>query len=330
MESQREMKKKKQHVIPNCYLKAWCDPRTPPGRHSFIWRISKHGTQRKRKSPEKSFTASERYTIRLPNGKRNLALEDTLAGIEDRFVLVLKRVRRQQRLNPVDRAGLCIFATGMLTRTTAFGEHWNKQLQELHDKVVALEKAHNAEPTTSTQTAELLEHAQQHVIVMSLPTVTPLLFQMPMTILVTNDELGFITSDNPCVLFNPKWYKLPPFFRSPGLAQTDIEITLPLTPQHVLLISHRTYPLYQRVGQRVVDELNRRSRFFCTEEFVSWKGETRPYWFDPGKEPEDTWEKSEEGNRALAERERMMQLEGEEKEQKEPNKEAKQDPGPDR
>ncbi len=295
------MRKKKQHVIPNCYLKGWCDPRTPPGHHPFIWRISKDGAQRKKRSPEKSFTGADRYTIKLPNGQRNLLLEDTLAGVEDGFVRVLRRVRRQDRLNALDRARLCVFATAMLTRTTAFGEHWTKQFQELHEQVLALEKAHNAEPTTSKQTARFVEQAQQRVIATSLKTAAPLLFRMPLTILVTQDQLGFITSDNPCVWFNPKWYRLPPFYRSPGLAQEDIEVTLPLTPHHLLLISHRSYPLYLPVKQKTVDELNRRTRFFCTEEFVSWKGETRPYWFDPGKEPEDTWEKSEGGKRAMAE-----------------------------
>jgi len=32
----------------------------------------------------------------------------------------------------------------------------------------------------------------------------------------------------------------------------------------------------------------------------------RPYWFDPGTEPEDTWEKSAEGKRAIEERDRVM------------------------
>lgn len=34
------MKNKKQHVIPNCYLKSWCDPRTPAGQSPYIWRVS--------------------------------------------------------------------------------------------------------------------------------------------------------------------------------------------------------------------------------------------------------------------------------------------------
>jgi hypothetical protein len=71
------VKHKRQHVIPNCYLKSWCDPRTPPGQTPYIWRVSKDGKTKTKRSPEKSFTASDRYTIKMPNGDRDLTLETT-------------------------------------------------------------------------------------------------------------------------------------------------------------------------------------------------------------------------------------------------------------
>ena len=74
------MKNKKQHVIPNCYLKSWCDPRTPAGQSPYIWRITRDGSKKKNKSPEKSFTASDRYTLKMPNGDRHLVIETTLLG----------------------------------------------------------------------------------------------------------------------------------------------------------------------------------------------------------------------------------------------------------
>jgi hypothetical protein len=183
------------------------------------------------------------------------------------------------------------------------GDHWKRFEQEVHEKVVALEKQHNAPPISSLETAEMVEHAHQRLVATGVEVQAPLLFQMPMTIMATDDNLGFITSDTPCVWFNPGWYKLPPLYRGPGLGQPEIEVTLPLTPQHLLRISHNPrFPLYQDVGQTAVDEVNRRTRFHCNEEFVSWKGETRLYWFDEGKKPDDCWENTEQGKRALAER----------------------------
>jgi hypothetical protein len=110
----------------------------------------------------------------------------------------------------------------------------------------------------------------------------------------------------PGVWFNPKAHTLPPLYRSPGLAQKDIEVTLPLTPHHLLLISHHRSPQYVDVERPVVDEQNRCIRFHCTEEFVSKSAETRVIWFDRGTEPPDTWEQSEEGKAALANRDRIV------------------------
>jgi hypothetical protein len=138
-----------------------------------------------------------------------------------------------------------------------------------------------------------------------------MLFKMPMSILVTDDELGFVTSDNPCVWNVPNAQRMPPGLRHPSLSQPSIEITLPLTPQHLLLISYHTYPPYVDVKRATVDDANRLRCLDCTEEFVSWKGEIRPYWLDPGKEPEDAWEKSPEGLAALAEQEKHRKWETE-------------------
>lgn len=319
------MKNKKQHVIPNCYLKSWCDPRTPTGQSPYIWRVSKDGNVKKNKSPEKSFTATDKYTIKMPNGDRDLTLETTLGRLENDFTQVLTRIRRRDNLTVLDRARLCFFTAAMHTRTVAMGEHWKQMQQEMHDKVVALEKEHNAPPVTSLETANMVEYAHQQLIAMGVQVQAPMLFRMAMTVFVTGDDLGFVTSDTPCVWFNPNWYKLPPLYRSPGLAQNGIEVTLPLTPHHLLLISHQPRALYVDVNSAIVDELNRRTRFHCEEEFVSWKGETRPYWLDPGKPPDDRWENTPEGKAALAEAEKHKKWREEYEEQKQARQSGRQD-----
>ncbi len=293
--------RKKQHIIPNCYLKAWCDPGTPAGQQPYIWRISKDGSTKRRRSPEKSFTETDKYTVTLPSGERNLVIEDTLGRIESDSLSVRARIRQREKLTELDRARLCIFAAAMHTRTSRMGEHWKRQNERLHEVVVDMEKAHGVEPRTSKQTEKLVRYAKQFVIALGVKHETPLLFEMPMTIVCTDDnQTGFITSDAPCVWFNSKLHTFPPFYRSPGLAQKDIEVTLPLSPHHFLLISHTAFPLYQNVSLLVVDELNRRTQAHCSEEFVSWKGMVKPYWFERRNKPDDCWEDTEVGKQALA------------------------------
>jgi hypothetical protein len=283
--------KKRQHLIPNSYLKAWCDPLTPKGQAPYIWRISKDGKVKKKKSPHKSFTETDRYTIKLPSGQRSLLLEDTLANLENDFVRLLPHIHSHEKLSDSDRAKLCVFAAAMQARTRSMGEHWREQIGNLHELVVSMDKQFGGTPTTSKTTGKFVQDAHLHVLVMAIKTATPLLFDMAMSVLICKDELGFITSDTPCVWFNPQAYKLPPFYRGPGLAQRDIEVTLPLTPQYMLLISHNhELEPYIELTPFATAELNRRTLMHCDEEFVSWKGGIKPYWFEELEPPDDAWE----------------------------------------
>jgi hypothetical protein len=287
------MEKKKQHLIPNCYLKAWCDPITPPGHTRAIWRISKDGSTKKQKSPEKSFTSTDRYTITLPNGERSLALEDTLSSLEAQFTSVLSRVRRRDSLSALDRARLCMFAAAMHARTMAQGEHWRGEMAKMHEQLEMMEQSIGIAPNKSLATAKMVKTAHTDIVIMSIMRETPLLFQMNMSVVVTDDPTGFITSDVPCIWHNPKLH--------PGLAQRDIEVLLPLTPQHTLLISHQNLETYVYASSQLVREANRNMRFSCYEEFVSWKGIVDPFWFSEREMPEDAWERTEQGKAAIAE-----------------------------
>lgn len=288
-----------QHVIPSCYLKDWCDPNTPTGESPYIWRISRDGATKRRRSPEKSFRSNNRYTIKLPNGDRDLTVENTLGGLENKFVSIRTRIRRQETLTTRDRANLCLFTAAMQARTLRAGDHWRGSQQKHHDVVVSMEQQHNLEPIASSKLAQIVETAPQDMVMLSLEMQAPLYFGMHMSVFITDDPIGFITSDTPCVWFNPKAHTMPPMYRTSGLIQRDIEVSLPLTPHHLLFISHKEFPFYVKIRSAIVDEMNRLRRAYCTEEFVSWKGETRPSWFELGERPADAWENTEEGKKSI-------------------------------
>jgi len=45
-------KHKKQHFIPRCYLKPWCDPLCSSRDEPYVWVLSKDGADCRKKSPE--------------------------------------------------------------------------------------------------------------------------------------------------------------------------------------------------------------------------------------------------------------------------------------
>jgi hypothetical protein len=225
-----------------------------------------------------------------------------LSSLEGQFTSVLARIRRHDKLGATDRARLCMFAAAMHSRTKAQGEHWRGQMAKMHRHIADMERAVGASPNQSLAAAKMVNMARTDILIMSMMHETPLLFQMNMSIVITDKDKGFITSDVPCIWHNPKLHTFPPFYRHPGLAQKDIEVCLPLTPHHLLLVSHHNLNFSTYAPSKVAQEVNRTLRFSTHEEFVSWKGIVDPFWFSEREMPDDASEKTEQGKAAMAER----------------------------
>jgi len=123
----------------------------------------------------------------------------------------------------------------------------------------------------------------------------PLLTQMRSTILCTESDPGFITADAPVVWFNPQAYKKPPLFRSPSFSDPRLEITLPISPNQLLLLNHGEGPeasssiQYIDVPENVVADVNRRLCFYCDKDFVVRRPVIDPRWFERGVPPPHSW-----------------------------------------
>lgn len=91
----------------------------------------------------------------------------------------------------------------MHSRTMRAGEHWRKTHQAVHNQVVELETALGQEPKTSLETGIMVEIAPQFILSQSLMHEAPLYLQMETCFFITNDEAGFVTSDDPCSWYNP-------------------------------------------------------------------------------------------------------------------------------
>jgi Protein of unknown function (DUF4238) len=310
------MEKKNQHVIPECYLKAWCDPNTPMGQTSYVWVHSRDGLMAKKRAPRKLFTETDFYTVKLGDGSRSLVIENSFSVIEDRFArLRNSKLKEFAKLSDEERALLCVFTAMMSTRTKSQRANWTDFYSRLHDQVESMERFHNAEPSTSLETAHLKEYGHHMFMGHSIDFITEWLFRMNMVIFTAVQHERFITSDHPCVWFNPEAHKFPPLLRSPGLAQDRIEITLPLSPTHFVVFSWTRWNEKMSLSQDQIDkvgdcvpivgpivsEMNRRTRGYCDEFFVTHSQEIDPKWLDPGEEPEESWDKMHGHRTELAE-----------------------------
>jgi Protein of unknown function (DUF4238) len=151
------------------------------------------------------------YTVKLDDGSRSLVIEDSFSVIEDRFArLRSNSLKDFAKLGDEDRALLCVFTAMMSTRTKSQRANWTDFFSKLHDQVESMEKFHNAEPTTSLETAEMKEYGHHMYMGHSIDFIARRLFRMNMVIFTAGQKERFITSDRSCVWFNPEAHSFRP------------------------------------------------------------------------------------------------------------------------
>lgn len=299
-------KQKDQHWIPRSYLAAWCDPETPAGHEPYVWKFSKDGKRSVNKAPKSIFKVSDLYTLQFADGSRNLTIEHGLGGLEQAFTgLRRDKLNVEAPLDESDRLLLCSFIAAMRSRPQAVLAHFSstwKEVRELMDDMKeAMRTASPEERRTmrmglsspsgekgiSYEEVAELEEEPQRMLVPMIQMQLPDLMGLNTCILSTTDDIGFITSDNPCVWYDREAHLRPFPLNSAGLGWPKIEITLPLSPRHLALLSRRELPQYLPVKDLSwVDDFNSRTRFFSHEEFIARSNRCRPAWLEGEVPPE--------------------------------------------
>lgn len=306
---------KHQHFVPRCYLKAWHDPEVPPGGRitPYVWQFDKDGANPRRKAPANLFTETDIYTIERADGARDLRLEHGLQGLEDQFTRIRNlRFSRREWPDSTQMVWVRAFVVSAQARTASMRDFHRKQWQSIREmgedmlrsvreatpeKRAAMARttpprADRAERTLSLDDVRAIEkHPLRYILSAALRSGVPFMASMHMAVLCTEDPLGFVTTDKPCTWFDPEAYKRQPIYRSFGLGEPTIEVTLPISPQQCLFISHRANITgYIDISEQGVNELNRRHIAHCNSHFIACRNETRPAWFEHPPMPDDAWE----------------------------------------
>jgi hypothetical protein len=289
------MEKSRQHWVPSSYLKAWCDPESKCNPTPYLWRFKRNGGGGRRKAPHNIFAETDFYTMHLPDGTRDLALENGLKTLEDKFSHIrAARIEKRQLLSSTEKQWFCAFVIAMHFRTkaqrNAFRQQWGhvvKVAENLQDALAAMTPAERARyrkpkmlgdtrgPSLSIADARTLT---EKPIQSMLPTImaedVPVLAQMNLSIFTTEDDLGFITSDHPCVWFDPQRRR-----QLPSLQSRTIEVSMPVSPHSLAFFCWDDFPAYSSVSLGAVDDANRFRHMACDEYFVARRNTTKQVWF---------------------------------------------------
>ena len=270
-------KRSKQHYVPLCYLREWVDPNTPQDQEPYVWIFNRGEKKGRKKAPANIFTETDLYTLRSRSGEKSYVIEETLANLEGRYATVFReKIKNRVPLNDEDHVILCAFVGAMLQRTPRHRDSLERFFSQLIEHTEAMEQAHGVKPIQSEQLKELRRDSHRLGVVELLPDLTELLTKMSIAFLCA-EGAKFVTSDDPCNLFNPdlQWQR----FYGPGLGQRNIQVTLPLSPDTMLCMSWSNLRGYIRWGRRRVEEANRMIVGHCYRYFVSHSSKVRRHWF---------------------------------------------------
>ena len=289
------MEHSKQHWVPRSYLAAWCDPNCPPRYEPYVWRFAKNGDAVQRKSPTNLFVEADFYTVSLKDGSRDLSMERWLGRLESKFCKIRdKRIEKHERLTLEEKGWFCGFVAAMHYRVRpqrdAFRQQWKHALRVAEDLRDALNRMTPKQrrvyrPPATLQKSkgpslniddvrELAANPIQHILPASFAADLRVLTRMNLSVLTTDDDVGFITSDFPCIWFDPQGGRFPPMLQS-----RTIEVTMPISPHSLAVISWQDLPHYERTTLSELHAANRNQQIGCEEYIIACRNVSHPIWF---------------------------------------------------
>ena len=151
------------------------------------------------------------FTVYDSSGKRILELEHKLKEIEDKFIALRdKKLQSHQPLEPEDRWILALYISTMFARTKRQKEEGKQIWQDYLDLIESL----------PSDLREKIKHTDEYRQVLDLHRKQPMLYHLFNFVNLTVPYLanincaiyetelspGIITSDNPCIWFDPSIY----------------------------------------------------------------------------------------------------------------------------
>jgi len=271
----------KQHYLPQFYLKGFCVPESPIGYEPYLWVYFRSSQKWQKRAPKNLATESDLYSFIEANGNRNDEIEKMLSVIESRMAEIIKtKIEKRQPLNFEDRVTIAIFVAFMSIRVPAFHEHIGSFVTEVAERIMMLQANHpeafpalkkHYEQETGQSLPEwfgpkdldpskyIIQPSKTFLLGLVLSPVNEIAYifsNMNWTFFFTSPEVSFITSDWPYCIVNPK---LVGSFYGPGLAQRDVEVTVPLTSTVTLFARwEKGDSLYKDARINTVEQVNRK------------------------------------------------------------------------
>lgn len=279
--------KKKQHLIPQCYLKSFVDSEPPPNvpenkYHPSVWLLDKSlKNSSKRKAPKNILWKSYFYNLKEDNIEQPY-VEGFLSKVEGRYSQLLDIVKNQGHLGKEDQFILALFIDTLYRRTENQLNFWGETLEKLENIYRQVDRSINGNENYSDEYFKGSSEIPKKMIVDASGTLANLILKVGFNLIKNESEIPFFTSDTPVFynffhideLLNQN---IPEDWTYPEIGKNEKEFFCfcPLTPKVALIsspfIKSVTFnPKYLRVKEPTLPiRLNLLTKEAAKEEIVS-------------------------------------------------------------
>lgn len=268
----------RQHYVPQCYLVGFKDPLNRQ-REPVIWIFDKDGKNRREAKVKNVLIKKHIYTIVL-SGTRDYSVETTLARLEGQYIKIFRnKIAKHLPLSEDEHVVFSIFVAAMIQRTLRQKNNFEMFLKEVVTRGEMLLQQHGRKSSKSLdEWKKFRENGYKLNLIEALPDIAQLIFEMNLAFLFSSKQKSkFITSDDPCNLFNPKlqWQQ----FQGPGLGQKHAELVMPLSTNITACFSWSNLRGYLEIKPGQVEEINRMVRGHAYQYFITSSPKTKRRWF---------------------------------------------------
>ncbi len=238
------MEKEQQHTVSRSYLENFSNEK------GLIWVLD---TDDKifNTSPYSVLKERHFYSLTSPSGEKDFIVEDALSGIEGDYISVFKnKLSKNLFLTNEERVIASVFIATLMIRTRPYRDSMKNSLEEVKKWMEDWEKEpmqppksvmpSNGKTISLDDLIEGLQNFDEHhslSILGTTPEIASLIYNMKWSIWI-NKKYGFTTSDDPVVISRPasiKKYGEDAVGSRPGLRCKDVELTVPLSRDRLLL-----------------------------------------------------------------------------------------------
>ena len=197
------VQKKRQHIVPRTYLKAFTDPVRPDGipRHvpfdPFVWVIEKSlKSEPKPKAPNNVLWKPYFYNLD-EDEDTSPVIEEFLSKIEGKYPQILKKISSREALTEEELFYIALFIDTLFRRTLPSLKHWQSQINKVEELYRHVDQAHNQSQEISDQFWKGSHEIAKKQIISSAGALSSLVLEAGLVFIFNLSELSFLSSDNP-------------------------------------------------------------------------------------------------------------------------------------